>query len=256
MTLEGSTAVRQAWYHLGRHGGDLGAHLRRWRVRVGGPEARPTAHLSEGEGEGRSVRGPSLERPFGLILGVGPPLPLRPICAHLSETPPPSPFTHQWGAKFQWQGAKPLTPRTPARWRHRCATPSVVRLRHHRTGTIVRARRHDGAAVQPRLVPAARSRRPARASVLFTVGHFHTGGVNISRSVNDRHVCTSYPTYGTQPGVAGDEQGYLVRMSHCLDAASGALELKKGDRLTVDAFYYASAEETRACSTPTAPTST
>ena len=56
MTLEGSTAVRQAWYHLGRHGGDLGAHLRRWRVRVGGPEARPTAHLSEGEGEGRSVR--------------------------------------------------------------------------------------------------------------------------------------------------------------------------------------------------------
>jgi len=45
-------------------------------------------------------------------------------------------------------------------------------------------------------------------------------------------------------------------MSHCLDAASGALELKKGDRLTVDAFYYASAEETRACSTPTAPTST
>ena len=47
---------------------------------------------------------------------------------------------------------------------------------------------------------------PARMTVLFSVGHLHSGGVNISLSVNGKAVCTSFPTYGTEQGVAGNEK--------------------------------------------------
>ena len=47
---------------------------------------------------------------------------------------------------------------------------------------------------------------PARMTLLFAVGHLHTGGLNISLSLNGRAVCTSLPTYGTELGVAGNEK--------------------------------------------------
>ena len=47
---------------------------------------------------------------------------------------------------------------------------------------------------------------PARMTLLFAVGHLHTGGINISLSLNGRAVCTSLPTYGTELGVAGNEK--------------------------------------------------
>ena len=43
-------------------------------------------------------------------------------------------------------------------------------------------------------------------TLLFAVGHLHTGGLNISLSLNGRAVCTSLPTYGTELGVAGNEK--------------------------------------------------
>ena len=39
---------------------------------------------------------------------------------------------------------------------------------------------------------------PKRATVLYAVGHQHTGALNISMYVNGKRTCTSYPTYGTQ----------------------------------------------------------
>ena len=47
---------------------------------------------------------------------------------------------------------------------------------------------------------------PARMTLLFAVGHLHTGGLNISLSLNGQAVCTSFPTYGTELGVAGNEK--------------------------------------------------
>ena len=44
--------------------------------------------------------------------------------------------------------------------------------------------------------------------VVAATGHQHVGAVNLSVSVNGRLVCASYPTYGNQKGVAGDELGY------------------------------------------------
>lgn len=69
--------------------------------------------------------------------------------------------------------------------------------------------------------------------VAFAVGHLHTGGINISLVKNGQVACTSYPRYGTRAGVAGDEAGYLVQMSHCVNASTGLLRLKAGDELGV-----------------------
>ena len=57
MTLEGSTAVRQAWYHLGRHRGDtleliLAGGGSEWGV----PRPDQPLILVTGRGEGRSAQ--------------------------------------------------------------------------------------------------------------------------------------------------------------------------------------------------------
>ena len=79
--------------------------------------------------------------------------------------------------------------------------------------------------------------------VVAATGHQHVGAVNLSVSVNGRLVCASYPTYGNQEGVAGDELGYLTHMSQCIGTAAdayteGPLQLSKGDKLRVDGYYF------------------
>ena len=79
--------------------------------------------------------------------------------------------------------------------------------------------------------------------VVAATGHQHVGAVNLSVSVNGRLVCASYPTYGNQKGVAGDELGYLTHMSQCIGTAAdayteGPLQLSKGDKLRVDGYYF------------------
>ena len=85
----------------------------------------------------------------------------------------------------------------------------------------------------------------ARLDLLFAVGHLHTGGLNITLSKNGQLLCTSLPTYGTQPGVPGDEKGYLVRMSPCLEGGSGPVELYRGDVVSIDGYYYVGSNDTR-----------
>jgi len=43
-------------------------------------------------------------------------------------------------------------------------------------------------------------------TLLFAVGHLHTGGLNISLSLNGQAVCTSFPTIGAELGAAGNEK--------------------------------------------------
>ena len=79
--------------------------------------------------------------------------------------------------------------------------------------------------------------------IVAAIGHQHVGAVNVSVSVNGRLVCASYPTYGNQKGVAGDELGYLTHMSQCIGTAAdayteGPLQLSKGDKLRVDGYYF------------------
>ena len=79
--------------------------------------------------------------------------------------------------------------------------------------------------------------------VVAATGHQHVGAVNLSVSVNGRLVCASYPTYGNQKGVAGDELGYLTHISQCIGTEAdayteGPLQLSKGDKLRVDGYYF------------------
>ena len=62
---------------------------------------------------------------------------------------------------------------------------------------------------------------------------------------NDEFVCASKPRYGTKDGVVGNERGYLVQMSHCIDEASGPLVLKKGDKVRLESYYYVGSHDPR-----------
>ena len=62
---------------------------------------------------------------------------------------------------------------------------------------------------------------PADVEIVYAVGHMHVGAINISMFVNDEYVCSSYPRYGSTVGKAGDEYGYLVEMSTCLNKDKG-----------------------------------
>jgi len=82
-------------------------------------------------------------------------------------------------------------------------------------------------------------------AVPFAIGHLHTGAINISLVVNGERICTSYPTYGTEDGVPGNERGYLVAMSPCVDVTQPYLILRKGDVARVEAHYYAGSHDPR-----------
>jgi len=76
----------------------------------------------------------------------------------------------------------------------------------------------------------------ATGKVVFTAGHVHNAGINITLYHNHVPVCNSYPTYGTEEGVAGNEAGYLVAMTKC--GIENAFEMKIGDILTVRSHYW------------------
>jgi hypothetical protein len=89
--------------------------------------------------------------------------------------------------------------------------------------------------------------QPFDATILLALGHQHTGALNISLFVNDKLVCASYPSYGTEPGVAGNEKGYLVKMSQCVNQTNypDGLKLTKGDKIRLDSWYYVGSDDKR-----------
>ncbi|KAK3250713.1 hypothetical protein CYMTET_39918, partial [Cymbomonas tetramitiformis] len=72
------------------------------------------------------------------------------------------------------------------------------------------------------LPPASGNTRvEADFELVFAVGHQHTGALNISLFINDERVCTSYPKYGAEDGVAGNEKNHLVEMTNCINKDIG-----------------------------------
>jgi hypothetical protein len=87
---------------------------------------------------------------------------------------------------------------------------------------------------------------PHAAQVIHAVGHQHTGAINISMWLNGEFVCASYPTYGTEVDIAGNELGHLVAMSTCLDKDAGTtMSVKKGDKVRIDAYYWVGSNDPR-----------
>jgi len=86
---------------------------------------------------------------------------------------------------------------------------------------------------------------PRDMTIYTAIGHQHTGALNISMFKNGEFVCASYPTYGTEEGVAGNEKGYLVKMSGCVNESTGPLVLKAGDSVRLDAYYFVGSHDPR-----------
>eukprot|EP00929_Paragymnodinium_shiwhaense_P001995 TRINITY_DN102193_c0_g1_i1.p1 TRINITY_DN102193_c0_g1~~TRINITY_DN102193_c0_g1_i1.p1 ORF type:complete len:483 (+),score=103.31 TRINITY_DN102193_c0_g1_i1:75-1523(+) len=94
---------------------------------------------------------------------------------------------------------------------------------------------------------------PKDGEILFSVGHLHTGGINISTFHNGERICTSHAKYGSQKGVAGDELGHLVKMTPCYDASEHggkAYKVKRGDEIRLDAYYWVAEHDPRIAPAP------
>ena len=102
------------------------------------------------------------------------------------------------------------------------------------------------------------------STVQLAIGHQHVGSINISITVNGKLLCASYPTYGTQEGVPGNEKGFLVKMSHCISPAGadpstvnagpltveGPIQLSAGDEVTLKSYYWVGSEDKRTAPIP------
>jgi hypothetical protein len=92
-----------------------------------------------------------------------------------------------------------------------------------------------------------RLRRLTRLRPLSLLLHQHTGARNVSLAIDGKTFCTSYPTYGTEVGVPGNEKNHLVKMSTCYRYnASGTeppLTIKKGSTISVNAWYYVGGDD-------------
>ena len=92
----------------------------------------------------------------------------------------------------------------------------------------------------------------SRLACACSVGHLHTGAINISMYHNGRYVCTSYPTYGNETDVPGNERGHLVGMTTCMDKDTSGyvVDVKAGDSIRLDAYYWVGSEDARIAPSP------
>lgn len=100
---------------------------------------------------------------------------------------------------------------------------------------------------QPEHLSSTEFTLQADGELVMAVGHQHVGALNISLFYNDEFVCASYPTYGSEEGVAGNEKGFLTKMSTCYDQdqAGGPLKLSQGDKVRLDSWYWVGSEDSR-----------
>ncbi|XP_058226532.1 uncharacterized protein LOC131335271 [Rhododendron vialii] len=77
---------------------------------------------------------------------------------------------------------------------------------------------------------------PTGGSVIYGVGHQHTGGIGSTLYGEDgRVICSSIPTYG-EGSEAGNETGYIVGMSTCYPYP-GSVKISTGETLVLVSNY-------------------
>ena len=105
---------------------------------------------------------------------------------------------------------------------------------------------------QPEDLSSTDFKLPVGGEIVLAIGHQHVGAINISMYHNGEFVCASYPRWGAQEGVAGDERGYLVEMSVCLSKDDGnkTLRAEAGDTITIKSYYYVGSEDPRIAPLP------
>lgn len=90
------------------------------------------------------------------------------------------------------------------------------------------------------------------------LGHLHTGGINISFSINGEDICTSHTAYGTQPSSsasfddedsanARNEYGHLIDIYDCFNTTTipDGVPIQAGDLVEVTSYYYVGDDDER-----------
>merc|ERR1712096_535110 len=98
---------------------------------------------------------------------------------------------------------------------------------------------------------------PFDGTILWGYDHQHTGAINASFSVNGAKKCMSFPHVGTDPhDTPGNSEGYITGFQSCIDPAKypeSAIPIKKGDSLTLKAYYSIDPKDTTAHPMPGGP---
>lgn len=88
---------------------------------------------------------------------------------------------------------------------------------------------------------------PAGGTIVWAVGHLHTGGINATLRLNGRVVCSADAAYGTDGGEEGtnarNERNHLTRMEPCREIESSSVRFDADDIFTVESFYYGGADD-------------
>jgi hypothetical protein len=99
---------------------------------------------------------------------------------------------------------------------------------------------------EPETLASSEWESPGSVELVYAVGHQHVGALNISLFINDEFVCASYPRYGESEGVPGDELGYLVEMTTCVDKdKTGSIDVQQGDKIRLDSWYWVGSTDDR-----------
>ena len=89
--------------------------------------------------------------------------------------------------------------------------------------------------------------------MLWSYGHLHNGGINMTMEVNGKLIGASVPIYGTDPSnPPGNEAGYVVNITSIVDSTNkhNALHLNKGDVVRVTSNYDVDPSSKRAAPMP------
>jgi hypothetical protein len=95
---------------------------------------------------------------------------------------------------------------------------------------------------------------PFDGTIVWGYDHQHVGALNASFSVNGDWKCSSFPHTGTDPhDTPGNSKGYIVAFKNCIDPdkyPQSAIVIKKGDSLTLEAYYTIDPADTTALPLP------
>jgi len=80
--------------------------------------------------------------------------------------------------------------------------------------------------------------------IVSAQSHQHIGAIEYHSYIIDgitghkRELCTGVPRYGTEIGVPGNEEGYVVGISQCFFSSRRPVRVKKGDMLYLNSMYH------------------
>jgi len=89
---------------------------------------------------------------------------------------------------------------------------------------------------------------PHDGTIVSSVGHLHTGGINVTLRINGNIVCAAGTVYGTDShleGNAKNEQNHLIQIEPCTDIDANPVSFHEADIFTLESVYYGGTDDER-----------